>query len=176
MFFEVHSEAVVHLRGSTFKTYKTKISRTANNRAIAILALKDFTEKIPTGFLWWIMEFEENPLISDIHIHRMYPFWIDVRKPSWYESGKDELLWKWIWWAIECILLSQFSADFSLSHDSTMTLARREQLKKYWAIRPKRLSIYIWNLSSALSSPHFKIIKFPDWITEPEILQLSEKV
>ncbi len=175
MFFEVHAHTESELRGSVYRNYSTKLSRTMSKRAIAVLSLKHFPKELPTWFLGWPIEFEENRSVSDVHVHRMYPFGIDVWKRSWYETGKNQLLWKWIWGVLEYLLLSQFSPDFSVSHDFSMTQKRREQLKKYWALRPMKLGRYLSAFSSTLRSPHFSIMKFPSWITDPEILQLWEK-
>jgi hypothetical protein len=108
----------------------------------------------------------------------MYPLGFDLLRREWQEAGKTKLSGKGINWAVEYLFLSQFSTNFSVSHDRSMTQSRRGQLRSYWVLGKYHVGAYLQAFHRSLYSPHFRIVKFPSWITDEqktEFLQLGEK-
>lgn len=174
MFFEV-----IHSSDSKecFR-YSTRLTRSLSDESIIAFKLK---------VDWVLQEWNLGDAyfleIGDIvYVMRMFPFWYEITKwPEWITfknwAWRANLLWKWIAWAVEYFILSQFSNQAFLVHDDEeQSPLRRKQLEAYWTAQAwESITNYLTFLRRAVFSSFFVIKKMPSWIMDPEILQLSEK-
>lgn len=178
MFFEVtHSSD-----SKEYFRYGTRLTKNLSNESIIAFKLK---------VDWVLHEWDLGDAyylrIRDIiYVMRMFPYGYEIKNwPEWVffksREWRAALLWKWIAWAVEYFILSQFSNQTFLIHDDEeQSPLRRKQLEKYWLRWGwNSTSSYLEALRRSLFSPSFEIERMPPWITneqKTEILQLREKV
>ncbi len=180
MFLEVLDYSLDPNQPKTKMSYKTQLSSHLHHEATLGLKLK---------IDWLLQEWELGDLLFSLHdktitTTRIFPFWKWILySDTWVRFEKDSwrsmLLWKWIAWAIEWLILYRFRElwkDFIVQRDYFDSALRTKQLSRYGLSFWESLNTYMNALHMSLYSPHFSVVRFPSWVTDPEILQLREKV
>ncbi len=98
--------------------------------------------------------------------------WIHFQERPWWRN----LLRKWIAGALEYFIFSQFSEKkLEVLNSWNISALRWAWLRKRKIREYEPIGRYLLKLRSCLSSPSFRIVKFPPWITDPDILALWEQ-
>lgn len=171
MFFEVFDDPINTSGDITTKFYKTHLGYKQNPESIfALNFISDWV--LPVWNVWYI-EFVQSQSEKIITPTRVFPLWWGRLCGAGLVSALE---WKWISAATECVLMSATPENYRVKQSRDLLTPRRLQLQSYWIENTMNLGDYLGKIKRSLTSPHFRIVKFPPWITDPKILQLSEKV
>lgn len=159
--------------------YMTALSHEPSDSSVVSLNLA-WLSGLKEDYLWDVSFVVEK---GEIMVNRFYPFGEGIEKIDHrvYFSDRKwrvDLLGRWIAACIEVLLLWQFvKEDVSVHTDpfAGLSLLRLHQLQKYWIPKKTDIRSYLTLLAVHFHFPQHHISKFPSWINEREILQLSEK-
>jgi hypothetical protein len=182
MFLDIHEI----YRDATDVSCITSLWHNKKSDSVASFSLGDWSNTFPETSCLWFMKFSldrKTRIISPGFIHPFeqgrdeeFELWPVGRRFTGEYSWKNPLLRKWIWSTIEAIIGLEFpdyTLDFKRWPARSMSDERILQLDKYGA-KHGMLASELYQKMLHTDSSHFRIVKFPSWITGPVILQSQE--
>lgn len=151
--------------------WRTYLSSMPSEWSDAVFSIDDF-EYSCSADIWYIILTvisESKRIIPSSY----FPFggW----SQWWSRFACQDLRNKWIAGAIERLILDKFKW-YNLEQAQNRLSGRNNQLESYWLPLWSPIPLYKYKklLDRSLRSPHFRIVMFPSWITDPVILHSQD--